>query len=107
MLIDNTVAALPDYDGAFTDTCSASRTLATDESSYAITRFKYKFTFSAVGNDFILSWNEHTEFDAGGSSDNSMSVTVFAGATFVGTFECLEPTSNGVTTISNVHCTPI
>lgn len=107
MLKSNTIADLPPYDGSFgSGGCSASSNLATDESSYAITRFRYLFVFSPVGNDFILSWNEHTEFDGGGSSNSGRSIFVSAGSTETIIFECLEPSSNGVTTITDIVCTP-
>lgn len=107
LLISNTVDDLPPYDGSFSSGgCSASATLAEDESTYAVTRFQYKFTFSPVGNNFTLIWNEHTEFDGGGSSDNPRSTTVFAGQTETSVFECVEPSDNGVTTIAGVTCIP-
>jgi hypothetical protein len=76
-LISNTVAALPAYadcfsctshstDSACTNlitgqgcTCSAFRNLSTDETSYTIRRFKYKFRFTAsVTCRLKILWNE-------------------------------------------------
>lgn len=106
-LKSNTIADLPPYDGSFgSSSCTASANLASDESSYAITRFEYKFTFSPIANNFILSWNEHTEFDGGGSSDNHRSTTVSTGEVETGVFVCTEPSANGTTTITDIVCTP-
>jgi hypothetical protein len=58
MLISNTVAALPPYPGTFTGACSAYRNLSSDETSYSIQRFKYKFTFATATQPFTIYWVE-------------------------------------------------
>ena len=72
MLIDNTVAALPSYDDDFNDVCEAIRHLSDDELSYSIQRFRYKFTFEAATESFVIHWVERfTPADNGSPSDTS------------------------------------
>lgn len=54
MLVSNTITALPPYPGTFTGTCSAYRNLSSDETSYNIRRFRYKFTFPAATQPFVI-----------------------------------------------------
>jgi hypothetical protein len=96
-LIANTIAALPSYDGVFDDDYEASKDLSHDESSYSISRFRYKFTWSdPLVIDCPVSWIERTYDDAGHKvSDNPMSETVSAGSTESSVYEVMEPGANG------------
>lgn len=106
LLKSNTVDALPDYTDVFgSHLCQASTNLATDESCYAISRFKYKFTFSSAPAGMRISWKEHTHFDTGTSFDTPISWTASGGETESPVFEALEPTSNGTVVISDINCT--
>ncbi len=103
MLASNTVAALPAYPGTFTGNCSAYRNLSSDESSYSIQRFRYKFTFPAAEQPFIIHWVERFTPDGGGSpADTSRSESIPAGATESNVREVVEPNSNGTVTIECV-----
>jgi hypothetical protein len=104
MLIANTEAALPPYPGTFTGTCSAYRDLSSDETSYTIRRFRYKFTFPAGTQPFVIHWVERFSPNGGGPpSDTQQSEEISIGATESSVHEVLEPNSNGTTTIEDVH----
>lgn len=96
-LIANTEAALPSYPGTFSGSCSASRDLSDDETTYSIQRFKYKFTWAdPLPSDCKISWIERT-YDSDGNpvSDTPMSETVLAGETESTVYEVMEPADNG------------
>lgn len=104
-LISNAIAALPSYDDDFDDTCSATRALATDETSYSIQRFKHKWTFAAPATaDCVISWNEHFVPTVGSPTDTARSTNVFATDTETSVFTVNEPSTNGTTTITDVTC---
>lgn len=60
LLISNVLAALPSYPGTFAGTCSALRDLSSDELTYTIRRFKYKFILPTLtGYDcYKITWLE-------------------------------------------------
>lgn len=109
------VAALPDYSGFDGDhsisgqntTCSATRALSTDETSYSIRRFKHKWTFPTPAPfNYTLKWKEHFVPSGGGSAtDTDRSASITSGDTETAVFEVLEPATNGTTNITNVTCT--
>jgi hypothetical protein len=100
MLKANTTNALPPYPGTFTGTCSAYRNLSPDEASYTIQRFRYKFTFPAAEQAFVVHWVERFTPEGGGPpADTSRSESIPAGATESSVREVLEPSSNGTITI--------
>ena len=104
MLISNTIGALPPYPGTFTGSCSAYRNLSSDETSYSIQRFEYKFTFDAATESFVIHWIERfTPADNGSPSDTSRCEQVPVDATETSVHEVLEPTSNGTITIEDVY----
>lgn len=96
-LIANTEAALPSYPETWDGSCSASRDLSEDESTYSIRRFKYKFTWAEpLPTDCKISWIERT-YDSDGNpvSDTPKSETVLAGSTESTVYEVMEPAANG------------
>jgi len=100
MLISNTIAALPAYDGVYDDACGASRELSSDETSYSITRFRYKFTFPAATQPFTIHWVERFTPDGGGPpTDTPQSEQIPIGASESNVHEVLEPSSNGTVTV--------
>jgi hypothetical protein len=100
MLISNTIAALPAYDGVYNDACGASRELSSDETSYSITRFRYKFTFPAATQPFTIHWVERFTPEGGGPPmDTPRSEQIPIGASESNVHEVLEPSSNGTVTI--------
>jgi len=103
MLISNTGGVLPSYPGTFTGACSAYRDLTSDETSYSIQRFKYKFTFDAAVQPFAIHWVERfTPDDGGAPIDTSQSEVISIGATESTVREVLEPNSNGTITVECV-----
>ncbi len=60
LLISDTVAALPSYPGTFSGTCSSLRNLSSDELTYSIRRFKYKFVLPDLTgfSCYSISWME-------------------------------------------------
>jgi len=104
MLISNTVAALPAYPGTFTGDCSAYRNLASDETSFSIQRFKYKFTFPTATQPFVIHWVERfTPAGNGSPRDTSRCEPIPTGVTESGIHEVREPDSNGAITIQDVY----
>jgi hypothetical protein len=100
MLISNTIGALPAYDNDFNDTCQASRNLLSDESSYSISRFRYKFKWATpLAVACRICWLVRTSFTGGGTSNVQMCENVPAGATESTVHEALEPSSNGTVTV--------
>lgn len=111
-LISNAVAALPSYAGfggshgsGQGTTCSATRALATDETSYSIRRFKYKFTFAAATAAYTISWNEHFVPTSGSPTDTPRTASVSIGDTETSVLEVTEGTVNGTTTITDITIT--
>jgi len=103
-LIFNTIAALPAYDDVYDDSCSASRNLSSDELSYSIQRFKYKFTFSSAVEAFTIYWTERFSPSGGGSfTDTDKSESQAINDTESNVFEVDEPNSNGSITIVNIR----
>jgi len=92
-LIANTVAALPAYPGTWDGTCSAYRDLSTDEMTYTVRRFKYKFTLPTMTGctSYAISWLE-------GATAKSYTWDGFA--TETGEYTVSEPGSNGTTAIT-------
>jgi stringent starvation protein B len=104
LLIANTEAALPPYPGTFNGVCSAYRNLSSDERTYTIRRFKYKFTFSAATQPFVIHWVERfTPADNGPPTDTPQSEQIPIGATETSVHEVREPNSNGTVTIEDVY----
>jgi hypothetical protein len=103
-LIDNVVAALPDYGTLTPGFCMAQRNMAPNETSYYIQRFKYKFTLDeAVDTDVIVHWNEVERLDfGGGTTTTPMSATIAAGDTETAEYEVTEPAANGYTQVEDI-----
>lgn len=59
-LIDCTTSSLPSYPGTFAGTCSSLYDLSTDEVTFTVRRFKYKFTLPTLtGYDcYKITWLE-------------------------------------------------
>jgi hypothetical protein len=59
-LISDVVAALPSYPGTWVGTCSSFRDLESDELTYTIRRFKYKFQLPDLTGFtcYKITWNE-------------------------------------------------
>jgi 3D (Asp-Asp-Asp) domain-containing protein len=104
MLIANTIGALPPYPGSFTGVCSAYRNLSSDETSYSIQRFRYKFTFAAAAQPFVIHWVERFSPTGNESpTDTPQSEQIPIGATESRVHEVLEPASNGTVTIEDLY----
>ena len=104
MLISNTIAAVPPYPGTFTGACSAYRNLSSDETSYTVQRFKYKFTFPTATEPFVIHWVERfTPAGNGSPSDTSRCDPISIGTTETSVHEVLEPSSNGTITVEDVY----
>lgn len=108
----NTEGALPSYAGfggshgsGQGTTCSATRALASDESSYSIRRFKYKFTFAAAVAAYTINWNEHFVPTSGSPTDTARSASVAIGDTATSVLEVTEGSVNGTTTITDITIT--
>jgi hypothetical protein len=143
LLKTNTGDALPDYaacfgcDGSSEDcsalisgqncTCSAFRNLSTNETSYTIRRFKYKFKFPNPGTDGYLKilWNETfkptlsagvtycgSTYATGAEDPNpahwttsAMSEIFGSGDTESSEHEVTEPSSNGTIYVTDIRWT--
>lgn len=99
LLISDTVAALPAYPGTYAGTCSSYRNLSTNELTYTVRRFKYKFTLPSMTGitTYAINWNE------GGTPksytwDGVATVTPVYG-------EVAEPSSNGTVAITDIVVT--
>ncbi len=112
LLESNTIAALPDFSGfdgphdqpGQGTSCSAIRNLGSDEVSYSIQRFKYKFIFGAATAAFTIYWTERfAPSGGGGFTDTDKQETETIGNTESSVFEIDEPDSNGTTTIVNIR----
>ena len=102
-LIQNTIAALPPYPGTFAGTCSGYGNLSSDETSYTIRRFKYKFTFPTATQSFTINWLERFTPDGGGSPTDTVKwERISIGATESSVHEPPDPSSNGTVTIEDV-----
>jgi len=105
LLVSTTIAALPPYLGTYFGSCSAVRNLSSDESSYSIQRFKYKFTIpTALSNDLHIYWTERfTPIGGGSPTDTAKNTVIGVGSTESSLFEVLEPSTNGTTTVVNIR----
>src|SRR5437762_6123992 len=103
MLVSNTVGALPPYPGTFTGDCSAYHWLSDDESSYSIQRFRYKFTFPAATQPFVIHWVERFTPWQWVADRYVRCEPISIRATESGIRELLEPTSNGTITVEAVY----
>ena len=98
-LISNTVAALPSYPNTFAGTCSSYRNLTSDELTYSIRRFKYKFVLPTMTGiaTYVINWNE---------GSTPMSYTWNGTDTETPVYgPVLEPASNGSVGITSVTVT--
>lgn len=98
-LITNTVAALPSYPNTFSGTCSSYRNLTSDELTYSIRRFKYKFVLPTMTGiaTYVINWNE---------GSTPMSYTWNGTDTETPVYgPVLEPASNGSVGITSVTVT--
>ena len=97
-LIADTVAALPAYPGTWDGDCGAIRETATDETSYAIQRFKYKFTLPSMTGitGYAINWNEGV---------TAKSYTWDGVATETGVYTVTEPGSDGTISITSIVAT--
>lgn len=94
-LITLTVAELPAYPGSFNGVCSAFRDLESNEITYTIRRFKYKFQLPNLTGflTFQIDWLE------GGTARTY----VWNGSdTETGVYTVNEPVGNGIIQITNV-----
>lgn len=115
-LISDVEALLPEYSGYFDCDypeeftplsgqgcdCNAVRYLSDDESYYYIMRFIPKFTFAASGSDRTLDYNEHFVPYVGSPSDTPKSIFVASGLTEIIGDEVVEPSTDGVITITDM-----
>ncbi len=100
-LIVDTVAALPPYDGVFDDDCGASRNLSSDETSYSISRYQYKFSLSsAAPTGMNVQWDQS---GPDGTFHNTW--TASGGETETSVFTQNEPSSNGTINTINITTT--
>lgn len=97
-LITDTVNALPSYPGTWTGTCSSYRDLSTDELTYTVRRFKYRFQLPTLTGYSIynFSWKE------GGVTKT---YTWNGTDTYTPTYTVSEPASNGSISITDVTIT--
>ena len=87
----------------FTGACSAYRDLSSDETSYSIQRFTYKFTLAAAMQPFVIHWVERfTPADGVPPSDTQQLEEISIGATESNLHQVLEPNSNGTITVECV-----
>jgi hypothetical protein len=101
MLIAYTESSLPPFAPG---SCVASRYLSSDENTYSISRARPKFTYTPVGFDFQICYNEHTVFAGGGSTDHAVCLFAAAGSSETDGPQLNEPSDNGSVTITDVHC---
>jgi hypothetical protein len=107
-MIADAVAALPSYPGTWDGDCAAIRDLASDELSYSLQRFKYKFQLpDMTGNTTAqITWTERFTPDGGGSPTDTPKVYDWDGvATETGEYTVNEPASNGTISIVDVAMT--
>ncbi len=133
LLISTTEDALPDYAACFDCdeesegcealisgqgcACSAFRNLSTEELSYSIRKFKYKFTFGLDGDGDPIAipgylkifWTERFTPEGGGSPTDTAKTWEHAvgdsPVTESDTYEVDVPTTDGTTTIVNIRMT--
>ena len=92
-LITYTVAALPSYPGTWSGTCSSYRNLTTDELTYSIRRFKYRFQLPTLTGfaSYVINWFE---------GSTPMSYTWNGTDTYTPEYTVNEPGSNGTVVVS-------
>lgn len=97
-LIADTASALPAYPGTWSGTCSSYRDLSSDEMTYTIRRFKYRFQLPTLTGYTIynLSWKE------GGTT---RTYTWNGSDTYTPTYTVNEPASDGMIEITDVTIT--
>ena len=97
-LISDTVAALPAYPNTFAGTCSSYRDLSSDEQTYTIRRFKYRFALPNLTGytTYNFTWME------GGTA---RSYTWNGSDTQTPTYTVNEPVVNGQVDITAVTIT--
>jgi hypothetical protein len=98
-LISDVEAALPAYPGTWAGTCGAYRDLSSDEMTYTIRRFKYKFQLPDLTgyNCYRITWNE---------GSTPMSYQWDGVATETPEYGPInEPASNGTIDITNIVAT--
>ncbi len=94
-LIFNTVNSLPSYPGTWDGVCSSYRDLDTDEMTYTVRRFKYKFELPTLTGclSYEITWME-------GSTPRSY--TWNGSDTETPTYTVAEPSSNGTIAVTDV-----
>lgn len=99
-LIVNTLNALPSYPNTWDGTCSSYRDLDTDEMTYTVRRFKYKFELPTLTGctSYQISWME---------GSTARSYTWNGTDTETGIYTVNEPSSNGTIAITDVQVTCI
>ena len=97
-LISDTEGALPAYPNTWAGTCSSYRDLSSDEQTYTIRRFKYRFALPTLTGytTYNFTWNE------GGTS---RSYTWNGTDTYTPTYTVNEPVTNGTINITSVTIT--
>lgn len=98
-LISNTVAALPSYPNTFTGTCSSYRNLSSDELTYSIRRFKYKFILPTLTgcSAYAISWMEGSTPKSYTWNGTDTETPVYG--------PVLEPAGNGTVGITSISVT--
>lgn len=98
-LISNTIAALPSYPNTFSGTCSSYRNLSSDEITYTIQRFKYKFVLPTMTGitTYAINWNEGSTAKSYTWNGTDTETPVYG--------PVLEPSSNGSVGITSVVIT--
>lgn len=105
-LIADAVAALPAYPGTWGGDCAAIRDLSTDEATYSLQRFKYKFALPDMTGRLAatLSWVERFTPAGGGSPVDTPRSWVWDGvATHSPEYTVGEPAANGMIEIAEVE----
>jgi hypothetical protein len=95
MLKSAVVAALPSYPGTWTGTCSSFANLSTDEKTYSIRRFRYKFMLPSItpGACYKITWLEGSTPMTYIWNDSDTETPVY---------EVMEPGTNGTVSISSI-----
>lgn len=95
MLIAHTESLLPSYPNTYTGNCLASRDLESDELTYSISRFKYKFLLPVLTgySTYQITWNEGT---------TPMTYNWDGYSTQTPVYTANEPSTNGSYTITSI-----
>lgn len=105
LLKSNVVAALPAFDGVYNNSCSATYNLSANETSFTLSRVKYKIKLNAAApcDGVVVQWFEHFQPSPSGSPTNTLKSEAFSeGQIESGVYTIPDPTVNGTTTITSI-----